>query len=172
MRLGIRGKLFAVSFGLIILSLLAGEIYLRPSIEANLLDRIRADLFVRLALVERAASTRGDLDRAAWDALADDLAPRARGRVTFMNAAGTVIGDSEVVLNDLERVENHRDRPEVAAALAGRAQSSMRFSATIQKRMMYAAVPMAVPGGGRGAARLAVPLDEVEASVGAVQHIL
>ena len=38
MRLGIRGKLFAVSFGLIILSLLAGEIYLRPSIEANLLD--------------------------------------------------------------------------------------------------------------------------------------
>ena len=37
---------------------------------------------------------------------------------------------------------------------------------------MYAAIPMALPGGGRGAARLAVPLDEVEASVGAVQHIL
>ena len=96
MRLGIRGKLFAVSFGLIILSLLAGEIYLRPSIEANLLDLIRADLFVRLALMERAASTRGDLDRAAWDALADDLAPHAQGRVTFMDAAGTVVGDSEV----------------------------------------------------------------------------
>ena len=55
-----------------------------------------------------------------WDALADDLAPRAQGRVTFIDAAGTVVGDSEVALGDLERVENHRDRPEVAAALAGR----------------------------------------------------
>ena len=44
MRLGIRGKLFAGSFGLIVLSLLAGEMYLRPAIEANLLERIRADL--------------------------------------------------------------------------------------------------------------------------------
>ena len=37
---------------------------------------------------------------------------------------------------------------------------------------MYAAFPMTLPGGGRGAARLAVPLDEVEATVGAVRHIL
>jgi two-component system, OmpR family, phosphate regulon sensor histidine kinase PhoR len=172
MRLGIRGKLFAVSFSLIIVSLLAGELYLRASIETNVLDRIRADLFVRLALVERAAGAQRDPDRAAWDALADDLAPRARGRVTFIDAAGTVIGDSEVATGDLARVENHRDRLEVAAALSGGAESSTRYSATIRKRLMYAAVPMALPGGGRGAARLAVPLDEVEAAVAGVQHIL
>jgi len=172
MKLGIRGKLFAVSFGLIILSLLAGEMYLRPSIEANLLDRIRADLFVRLALIERAASTRRDLDRKEWDALADDLAPRARGRVTFMDATGTVIGDSEVETGGLERVENHRDRPEVAAALAGGAQSSMRYSATIRKRLMYAAIPMTLPGGGRGVARLAVPIDEVTGAMATVRGIL
>jgi hypothetical protein len=94
MRLGIRGKLFAGSFGLIIVSLVAGELYLRPAIEANLLDRIRADLFVRLSLVERAAAARTDLDHRAWDALADDIAPRAHGRVTFIDATGTVIGDS------------------------------------------------------------------------------
>jgi len=172
MKLGIRGKLFAVSFGLIILSLLASELYLRRAIEANLIDRIRADLFVRLALVERDAAKRTDMDRAAWDALADDLAPEAHGRVTFIDAAGTVIGDSEVAPGDLDRVENHRERPEVAAALAGRAESSMRFSATIQKRLMYAAVPLRLPGGARGVARLAVPVDEVGAEVEAVRHIL
>jgi len=172
MRLGIRGKLFAGCFGLIILSLLAGEIYLRPALEADLLDRIRGDLLVRLALIERDAAKQTDMNRAGWDALADELAPRARGRVTFIDAAGTVIGDSEVALGDLERVENHRDRPEVAAALAGRTQSSMRFSATIQKRLMYAAIPMSLPGGGRGVARLAVPIDEVAASVAAVRHIM
>ncbi|HEY5450968.1 MAG TPA: HAMP domain-containing protein, partial [Polyangia bacterium] len=172
MRLGIRGKLFAGCFGLIILSLLAGEIYLRPALEADLLERIRGDLLVRLALIERDAAKQTDMNRAGWDALANELAPRARGRVTFIDAAGTVIGDSEVALGDLERVENHRDRPEVAAALAGRTQSSMRFSATIQKRLMYAAIPMSLPGGGRGVARLAVPIDEVAASVAAVRHIM
>jgi len=172
MRLGIRGKLFAGSFGLIILSLLAGELYLRPSIEANLLDRIRGDLFVRLALVQRAAAGRTDMDRAAWDALADDIAASAHGRVTFIDSSGVVVGDSEVALGDLEHVENHRDRPEVAAALAGGAQTSTRYSATIGKRLMYAAVPLSMPGGTRGVARLAVPIDEVTAAVESVRHIL
>src|SRR5262249_32893784 len=111
MKLGIRGKLFAGSFSLIILSLLASELYLRPAIEANLLARIRADLFARLALIVRAAGARTDLDRVGWDALADDIAPSAHGRVTFIDASGVVMGDSEVALADLERVENHRDRP-------------------------------------------------------------
>ena len=61
MKLGIRGKLFAVSLGLIVVSLLAGELYLRPAIEANLLDRIRGDLFVRLALVERRGRERAPI---------------------------------------------------------------------------------------------------------------
>src|SRR5262249_2821606 len=69
-------------------------------------------------------------------------------------------------------VENHRERPEVAAALEGTPQTATRFSATIQKRLMYAAVPMPLPGGVRGVARLAVPIDEVTASVGAVRHIM
>ena len=174
MRLGIRGKLFAVSFGLIIVSLVAGELYLRPAIEANLLDRIRADLFVRLALVERAADARTDLDRAAWDALADDLAPRAHGRVTFIDAAGTVIGDSEVAAADLANGSRTTAiAPEVAAALAGGAQSSTRYSATIQKRLMYAADP----DGRCPAAAAARPgwrfrSTRSTAAVGAVRHIL
>ena len=172
MKLGIRGKLFAGFFGLIMLSLLAGEIYLRPAIEANLLERIRADLFARLSLIDRDAAKLPDRDRARWDALADELGPRAHGRVTFIDEKGLVLGDSEVALAELEHVENHRERPEVAAAFEGAPQTAMRFSATIQKRLMYAAIPMALPGGARGVARLAVPIDEVAASVGAVRHIM
>jgi two-component system, OmpR family, phosphate regulon sensor histidine kinase PhoR len=172
MKLNIRGKLFAVSLGLIGVSILAGEIYLRPAVEANLLDRIRADLFARLALVEHAAGRETDLDHARWDALADDLGPRANGRVTFIDADGVVLGDSQVSLPALASVENHRDRPEVAAALAGGQGSSTRHSATVHERLMYAAIPLALPGGGRGAARLAVPLDEVDAAVRKLRHIL
>jgi two-component system phosphate regulon sensor histidine kinase PhoR len=172
MKLNIRGKLFAVSLGLIAVSDLAGELYLRPAVEANLLDRIRGDLYVRLALVELAARGQNDLQRARWDALADQLGPQAHGRVTFIDADGTVIGDSEVPLAGLAQVENHRDRPEVAAALAGGAQSSTRYSATIHQRLMYAAVPLTLPSGARGAARLAVPLDQVDAALDHLRHIL
>ena len=94
MKLNIRGKLFAVSLALIGVSMLAAEIYLRPAVEANLLDRIRDDLLARLALVEQAAREQTDLDRARWDALADALGPRAHGRVTFIAADGVVLGDS------------------------------------------------------------------------------
>jgi two-component system phosphate regulon sensor histidine kinase PhoR len=172
MRLNFRGKLFAVSFGLIGLSLLAAELYLRPAIEANMLERIRADLGVRLALIVRDATALPDLDRARWDALADDLGPQAEGRVTFIDGNGTVIGDSDVPRDGLDKVENHRDRAEVAAALAGTPLSSARYSATVHQRLMYAAVPLPLPGGGRGAARLAVPLGQVEAALGRLSHIL
>ena len=83
-----------------------------------------------------------------------------------------VLGDSQVSLEGLAHVENHRDRPEVAAALAGGERSSTRNSATVHERLMYAAVPLALPGGARGAARLAVPLDEVDAAVSKLRHIL
>ncbi len=172
MRLNLRGKLFAVSLAIIGISILSAEMYVRPAIEANLQDRIRADLFARLSLIEQMARAETDLDRGHWDALADRVGAPAGGRVTFLDAGGELLGDSQVALADLPAVENHRQRPEVAAALAGSPGASTRNSATVHERFLYAAVPLALPGGGRGAARLAVPLDDVDAAVRQVRHIL
>ncbi|MES1209721.1 MAG: histidine kinase dimerization/phospho-acceptor domain-containing protein, partial [Pseudomonadota bacterium] len=170
MRLNLRGKLFAVSLAIIGFSMVAAELSLHPAIEANLQDRIRADLFARLAVIELTTRTQTDLDRAHWDALADQLS--AAGRVTFIDATGELLGDSQVPLAELPQVENHRDRPEVAAALAGGRGSATRSSGTVHQRLLYAAIPLALPGGARGVARLAVPLDDVDAAVQQVQHIL
>jgi len=175
MKLSIRRKLFAASLSLVVLSLLTAELYLRPAIESILIDGVRDELFVRLALVEHTAETRlpsAALDRAAWDALADELAPPAQARVTFIDSTGAVLGDSDVAVADLASVENHASRPEVAAALAGTRQSSTRYSNTVKTRFMYAAVPMALPGGTRGVARLAEPLDRVTATLAAPRRVL
>ena len=103
MRLGARGKLFLVTVALLFASLAASEIYLLPTIEHDLTDRIRQDLYVRLQLVaERAATyaqtTAGPAD---WDALAHRLGALAQARVTFVQADGRVVGDSEVPGKDL-----------------------------------------------------------------------
>jgi two-component system, OmpR family, phosphate regulon sensor histidine kinase PhoR len=171
-KLDVRAKLFVVSLGIIAVSVLAAELSLRPAIETNLTERIRADLLARLALVEQAASGVHDTSPASWDALADALGPRAQGRVTFIAADGRVLGDSEVSLVGLATLENHRERPEVAQALAGVAGASMRWSATVHDRLMYAAVPLTFPDGTRGAARLAVPLADVDAAVRRLRHLL
>jgi two-component system phosphate regulon sensor histidine kinase PhoR len=172
MKLDIRAKLFAVSLGLILVSMIAAEVYLRPAIETNLTDRIRGDLLVRLALIEDAAAVVRDMSPTTWDALADRLGPRAQGRVTFIGADGRVLGDSEVALPDLPTLENHRDRPEVAQALAQRTGTSTRWSVTVHDRLMYAAVPLTFPDGTRGAARLAVPLAGVDAALKHLHDLL
>jgi two-component system, OmpR family, phosphate regulon sensor histidine kinase PhoR len=171
-KLDTRAKLFAVSLGLIAVSMFAAEMYLRPAIETNLTDRIRGDLLVRLALVQDAARHLPDMSRPSWDALADELGPRAQGRVTFIAADGAVVGDSEVPLADLPALENHRSRPEVAEALAQRAGSSQRWSATVHQRLLYTAIPLTFPDGTRGAARLAVPLSDVDAALRQLRTLL
>jgi two-component system phosphate regulon sensor histidine kinase PhoR len=172
MRLDIRARLFAVSLGLIAVSLGAAELTLRPAVENNLTDRIRADLLVRLSLVEEAARDARDLSPATWDALADRLGARAQARVTFIAGDGRVLGDSEVALADLLRLENHPARPEVAAALSGRGGASTRWSATVHDRLLYAAMPITLPDGTRGAARLAVPLADVDAALVRLRRLL
>jgi two-component system phosphate regulon sensor histidine kinase PhoR len=171
-KLDIRAKLFAVSLGLIAVSIIASELYLRPAIETNLTDRMRADLLARLSLVEHSVSSVRDMSPASWDALADTLGARAQARVTFIASDGRVLGDSEVPLAALSTLENHSSRPEVARALAGQPGSSMRWSATVKDRLMYAAVPLAFPDGTRGAARLAVPLADVDAALRSLRHLL
>jgi len=172
-KLGIRAKLFAVSLALIVVSLAAGELYLRPAIEGDLLARIRADLSARLALVAeqaRVLAATGDTTNAAWDALADRLGPLAHARVTFIDGQGVVKGDSELSGEALNRVENHGSRPEVRAALQGRSTDEVRFSATLRQRLLYSATP--IPGAGRMVARLSVPLADVDRAVARLRAIL
>src|SRR5450759_4645424 len=97
MRIGARGKLFVVSLGLLVLSVAAAEAYLLPAVEHDLTERIRQDLHVNLQLVaERAAVAAHAAEAPDWDALADKLGEIAKARVTFIQADGLVLGDSEV----------------------------------------------------------------------------
>ena len=75
----------------------------------------------------------------AWDGLADRLGRSGGARVTLIAPDGRVVGDSEVPLEELPRLENHAERPEVAGALArGTASSQRRSAATslMRKRIM------------------------------------
>ena len=164
MRLGVRGKLFLVSLGLIAAAVTVADVYLTNALDRQLTDRIRDDLLVRAALVaEKAGSTPATLnDHAAWDAVADEFGRLARARVTLVGKDGVVLGDSEVEAVALDALENHATRPEVAGALADGRGWSIRYSTTLRQRMMYVAVPFRRDQSVFGVARVAMPLTDVD----------
>jgi two-component system phosphate regulon sensor histidine kinase PhoR len=168
MRWGFRSKLILATLGLAVVSLVCADLFLSRALERDLTERIRADLQVRLALVERRVDgmRAPPDDLGPWDALADELGQVAQARVTIIALDGRVLGDSEVPLEGLTTLENHARRPEVIQALSGGGfGQSVRWSTTVSMRMIYAAVRFGRPGATMGVVRAALPLTTVEEAV-------
>ncbi|HEX3746754.1 MAG TPA: ATP-binding protein [Bryobacteraceae bacterium] len=100
---------------------------------------------------------------------ADDTDTTARARVTLIDSNGVVLADSR---HDPETMENHRERPEVRAALSRQTGSAVRRSATLDIDFLYYAAPVDLPGHPGAVLRLAVPLEQVGASIAAVRALI
>ncbi|MFQ5511181.1 MAG: ATP-binding protein [Candidatus Krumholzibacteriia bacterium] len=121
-----------------------------------------SDLEAMARLVRsRLLSSTSPGDRTEIDRLCHELGRDSGSRVTVILPTGEVIGDSH---EDASRMENHGDRPEVLEALAGRVGKSDRFSTTLQRDMMYVALP-ARGGGRRIIVRTALPVTAVDAAL-------
>ena len=107
MKLGIRTKLFLISLGLIVLTVVVSYAYARSTVDKALTEQVRRDLAVRATLVAHdAQKLRAPLDdRAKWDAFAGEVGQRAGARVTMIRNDGVVIGDSEVPTEQLAGLE-------------------------------------------------------------------
>ena len=80
------------------------------------------------------------------------------GRVTIIGLDGNVLGDSDAVAQDME---NHSDRPEVKQAFEEGFGKSVRKSKTLDKEMLYVALPLKGGRGDAGIIRAALPLDDI-----------
>ncbi|MDP2876800.1 MAG: ATP-binding protein [Holophaga sp.] len=176
MTMGIRGKLFLVSMGLIASALMVSDLFLTSSLDRNLTDRMSADLGVRAGLAEQtisqeAQTLKPNADR-KWQELAVELGLRSKARITVISLDGKVLGDSGLDEKGLANVENHKERPEVKEALTRGHGTSIRYSTTVEQRMMYVAVPFFHQGGQAGVVRIALPLSQVDRAVKDLRKIL
>ena len=78
-------------------------------------------------------------DTEALDSTLSETAERMGARITVIARDGTVYADSE---ENPEEMENHRTRVEVIAAFNGISGTSSRYSSTLGREMIYAAVPV------------------------------
>lgn len=162
MKLAIRWKLMGSYLLLLLLVIGALYIYLRPTLERQLVDGIRDQLRSEASLTALMASREIHDLRADTPVVVEQIGQRVRARVTFMTASGEVVGDSEVPSASLATLENHRDRPEVREALQGDFGSAIRYSTTVRTRMLYVAVPGNTATGEPLVIRLALPLSAVD----------
>ncbi|MBI4503824.1 MAG: PAS-domain containing protein [Gemmatimonadetes bacterium] len=86
-------------------------------------------------------------------------------RVSLIDRDGQVLGDSDFDDASLHLLGNHRGRPEVEAALAGRTGIDSRTSASTHRAELKVAVP-AWPG----IVRISTPLEQVDAIVHTTQQ--
>jgi two-component system phosphate regulon sensor histidine kinase PhoR len=93
-------------------------------------------------------------------------------RVTLIAADGRVVGESDRRAEDIARLDNHRDRPEVRTALESRLGRDLRRSAAVDTPLLYVAWPVRDAGQVIGVLRLALPLSAVTASYASLHQVL
>jgi two-component system phosphate regulon sensor histidine kinase PhoR len=165
-------KLMAALAGLVVFVVAVSGLVAQRGLKSREIERSARSLEARASLVRELISgsdlESGDYPR--FDAIADRAGRAAGVRVTLIDASGVVVGDSDVPLDRLAMLENHRDRPEVRAALSGRVGQDERRSETVGRPLLYLAVPL---GDGRdGVVRVAMELSDLESALAGLRNVL
>jgi len=130
------------------------------SLYAPLTQAVQRQQTRTLTAVAQAGALVASESSASAENIAKQLVANTDLRLTIVAQDGTVLADSQT---DPATMENHRNRPEIAAALAGSISSDRRVSKTQGIEELYVAVP-AVLGGHKVALRVSQPSTEIDAA--------
>jgi len=105
-------------------------------------------------------------DLVGLEAFCRETGKKAATRLTVIAADGKVLADSD---EDPMVMENHKDRPEVAAAFDGKIVPSLRFSQTLQQNFLYVAIPLHDQDNKKiGALRAAIPVTTIKQTLAVI----
>jgi two-component system phosphate regulon sensor histidine kinase PhoR len=156
---------------LIIVAMGTLMLYLTTVVRERLLDDLERGLLVQAKV---AADNVRPLLEGANQSLAIEQATQrlsnlVDARVTIIDAEGVVLGDSSA--NRLQ-MDNHLERPEIQQALLDGEGATVRYSTNLDEDLIYAAVPIMEDERLLGFARVAISLDEIDASINQLRQTI
>ena len=156
-----------ISFGFI-------AIFLDRKLEENSLQDIKISLINQAYLIEAQIPKEALLQENAplLDSLVKSLSPKIKCRSTILNRAGKVLADSEKTMDEVLKMENHSDRPEIKKALSDYTGEEMRYSRTLGIDMLYIALPIKSDKEIIGALRLALPLSDLKEMLFIIRRVV
>jgi two-component system, OmpR family, phosphate regulon sensor histidine kinase PhoR len=141
-------------------------------------ERERLSVEAEMRLKQAAALVRPLAESAFAEESSQQARVRALGeaagvRITLVDAKGKVLADSSVATADeVAKIENHRTRPEIAAALKTGSGSTERASATTGDETRYYAERIDSAGSVRGVLRVSLPTANIETQLAALRQLL
>lgn len=158
LRLPLFLKLVAGTILVLALVLVPSFLVMRYRIQSEVREAVGDELAVQAQALAGQLAAAPAAEQAR---LLRELVERSTVRLTVIDPAGVVIGDSEAASASMD---NHGDRPEVQAALARGDGRAIRHSATLDRTMIYAARRYPARGRPDGVVRVAVPTDSADAA--------
>jgi two-component system phosphate regulon sensor histidine kinase PhoR len=141
-------------------SLMAVTWYASATLKMFYTRHIRDDLRIRAQLLAADIDgRRGSMNTAALDDLCKRIYRETGTRLTVILPNGDVIAES---YTEPDLMDSHRDRPEVAAALAGKEGVAVRRSNTVHQTLMYVALPVIADGRVAMVVRAALSVDAID----------
>jgi len=121
-------------------SLIVATWYISSSLREFYYQQVSNELIVKSQLLVRQLYDKDlEYNRTEVQDLCKELGHRTNTRISVILLDGTVLADSD---SDPLLMEDHSDRPEIKEAFSGSVGKSIRYSSTLDKRMMYVALPL------------------------------
>ncbi|AFH60695.1 two-component system histidine kinase PnpS [Paenibacillus caseinilyticus] len=169
-----RARLTLIFIILIGSSVLTAGIFMARMLQQSYIESLTASMERELRVIKattdwRQSGSEPELFRFYSDRAAM-LRASADARLTFIRSDGKVLGDSD---HDPALMENHLEREEIRDASASKLYgSAIRYSSTVQRNLLYVAVPLLEGENVTGYLRMAMSLEDVEGSIRQVWFVL
>ncbi|MGJ8693070.1 MAG: GGDEF domain-containing protein [Thalassotalea sp.] len=127
-----------IMLAIFIVGMLSIEVYLKDVLTQNLRERLHtlsSFTLKSIQLIEEKNNKKAVAPK--FDLLADQIGKSNQVRVSFFDIDGNMLGDSELSLAQIAKVENHKNRPEIIEARQFMTSSSSRYSQTLKQNMAY-----------------------------------
>ncbi|MDY6822284.1 MAG: ATP-binding protein [Thermodesulfobacteriota bacterium] len=148
-------------------SLIAVTWYAFDAFQGYYLDQMKESLTAQANLIkEYIKPYQSKADNSSIDRICKQAGKASDTRITIVRPSGKVIGDSE---ESPESMENHGDRPEIVSALQNGTGNSIRYSGTLDQKMMYVAVAVRDQNMTAMVVRTSLPVTSIYGTFNAVR---
>ena len=156
---GIFKRIFILYAAILILAVLAFELYVTNTVRAHYIANLQENLIAEAKLISTTLSFKA---MPPLDNLCRQFKEKTGTRTTIISLGGKVLGDSDT---DSAQMDNHAHRQEIQQAGLNDWGASIRFSDTLKRDFLYVALKVTDGTQPQGFIRLSVPLAEVEQSI-------
>jgi len=158
----------------IVIALLIFDIYVWNNTKYFITNSIRLELKKKISLSKALI---GEIDFEKLDkfemyASAVQIKSLTSLRSTLIDKQGWVVADSEIEPNELDRVENHLQRPEVQQAMRTGSGLARRTSTTVKEELFYYCEPIRKNGRITGFIRLAMFSPDFELRMAYLKNLI